>query len=124
VAFGAKEEEAAVALVRPWIRDTVPTAVPPLEQPEAPVSGPHTKKLTVPDGTPSPEGSETVAVSLTVAPSATALAEGTDVVLLALAAKASGAISGTSAKATTAAAAGQALRGPTVIALQARGCTN
>ena len=89
VAPGTKEEDAAVAFVSPWIRDTVPRAVPPVKQPEALPSGPQTKKLTVPDGTPSPEGSETVAVSLTDAPSATAPAEGADEVLLALAAIAS-----------------------------------
>lgn len=84
-ASGTKEEEPAVAFVAPWTTVTgVPTAVPPAEQPEGPGSGPQTKKLTVPDGTPTPARSDTVAVSLTVSPSATAPAEGIDAVLLAL----------------------------------------
>lgn len=89
MALGTKEEEAAVAFVRPWIRDTVPSAMPPVEQPDALLKGPQTKKLTVPDGTPRADGSETVAVSLTDAPSETAPAAGVDVVLLALVANAS-----------------------------------
>jgi hypothetical protein len=104
VAPGTNEEDGAVASVRPWTRDTVPSAVPPVEQPEALLSGPQTKKLTVPDGTPSPEGSETVAVSLTEAPSATAPAEGADEVLLAFAAIAFSAIADRSPNATIAAA--------------------
>jgi hypothetical protein len=89
-ASGTKEEEAAVAFVAPWTTVTgVPTGVPAAEQPEGLASGPQTKKLTVPDGTPNPAGSDTVAASLTVSPSATAPAEGVDAVLLVVVASAS-----------------------------------
>ena len=70
-AEGVKPEDVAVAVLpAPAFTDTaVPTAVPPLAQPEALVNGPHTKKLTDPGGLPPALFPVTVALSVFGSPS-------------------------------------------------------
>ena len=69
---GVKSEEVAVAAsFDPAVTGTaVPTGVPPLAQPEALASGPHTKKLTDPDGLPPWALPVSVALSVFDSPSA------------------------------------------------------
>jgi hypothetical protein len=72
-AVGVNAAEVAVdVLFAPGVRVTgpEPTAVPPLVQPVALVSGPHTKKLTLPVGAPPAGLPLTVAMSLLSPPRA------------------------------------------------------
>ena len=62
---GVKEPEVAEPVTLPAaVRETPPRAVPPEEHPAELVSGPQTKKLTVPVGEPPVALPETTAVSV------------------------------------------------------------
>jgi hypothetical protein len=87
--LGARDEDAVAVLGDAALSATgLPgKEVPPLAQPVGLANGPQTKKLTVPVGTPRSDGSATVAVSVADPPRVRALGDGTDVVVLAVAAK-------------------------------------
>jgi hypothetical protein len=88
-AVGVNVEELALAVAGriPALTGTgEPTALPPLAHPEALVSGPHTKKLTVPVGAPTSGSPVTVASSDTELPRVMLLVEGAELVLVVLAA--------------------------------------